>query len=244
VGQAVEQREAVALVAGDQLPRTRSARGSPRGTANPRSRQCGPKLATLLLQPTSPDATCAADVGLVPLRYIAGRQRDAELVVPHRFEGTPRCRAHRTPVRSCVTRGTHPRRTRESGCQVGPSSIRFFPPRTGSAGEPTGVPSRSVTDVPMPKRLALVATAGLERIGPVDTSSLHMRSETCMIRASHGTSSSNSARAASLSPSPCGSFPPTICGTAAPSLRLHGGGETRSGSTRSLVGMLREAERQ
>jgi hypothetical protein len=244
VGQAVGAKRSRGASCWGPAAQHQERAGKPARHGKPAVLSVRTKLAALLLQPTSPDATCAADVGLVPLRYIAGRQRDAELVVPHRFEGTPRCRAHRTPVRSCVTRGTHPRRTRESGCQVGPSSIRFFPPRTGSAGEPTGVPSRSVTDVPMPKRLALVATAGLERIGPVDTSSLHMRSETCMIRASHGTSSSNSARAASLSPSPCGSFPPTICGTAAPSLRLHGGGETRSGSTRSLVGMLREAERQ
>ncbi len=78
---------------------------------------------------------------------------------------------------------------------------------------------QSVTDVPIPKRLALVAAAGLGRIGPCDTSSLHVRLATCMIGASHGRSSSNSTRAGPLSPTQCGSLPPTICGNAARSCR-------------------------
>jgi hypothetical protein len=48
---------------------------------------------------------------------------------------------------------------------------------------------------------------------PCDTSSLHMRLGTCMIGASHGTSSSNSARAVPLSPTPCGSLPLRSAGT-------------------------------
>lgn len=54
---------------------------------------------------------------------------------------------------------------------------------------------------------------------PCDTSSLQMRSGTCMIGASHGMSCSNWARAVPLSPTPCGSLPPTICETAPRSSR-------------------------